>query len=79
MGIDHARLYVPMPEKPLDRAIIVAPSRGCVADEWQQWVKGGGLDLLCRMSALWPTPVDKSFYPGGDEDLHIGLTHFQIL
>ncbi len=31
---DHGRLYVAMAEKFLDRADILAPSSGCVADKW---------------------------------------------
>ena len=34
MDTDHGRLYVAMAEKCLDRAVIVAPSSGCVADKW---------------------------------------------
>ena len=35
MGIHHGRLYVAMAEMLLDRADIVAPSSGFVAEEWQ--------------------------------------------
>ncbi len=38
MDTDHGRLYVAMAEKFLDRADIVAPSSGCVADKWPLWV-----------------------------------------
>ncbi len=38
MDTDHARLYVAMAEKFLDRADIVAPSSGCVSDKWPLWV-----------------------------------------
>ncbi len=39
MDTDHARLYVAMADKFLDRADIVAPSSGCVSDKWPLWVK----------------------------------------
>ena len=41
MNTDHGRLYVAMAEKFLDRADIVAPTSGSVADKWPLWVKTG--------------------------------------
>ena len=56
MDTDHGRLYVAMAEKFLDRADIVAPSSGCVADKWPLWV-------ICGHAAavrVWSASITKA-------------------
>ena len=49
---DHGRLYVAMAEKVLDRADIVAPSSGSVADKWSLRLMIRSADDLAPRSAV---------------------------
>ncbi len=53
MDTDDDRLHVAMAEKFLDRADIVAPSSGCVADKWPPWVCA----VLRRRSSVGANPT----------------------
>ena len=60
MDTDHGRLYVAMAQKLLDRADIVAPSGGCVADKGQLRVRTGPQGFASDRSALWLTAAKTS-------------------
>ena len=53
-GVDHRRVDVFKTEERLDCADIVTLLSEWVADEWQQWVKSGGLHSSLRLTGVGP-------------------------